>query len=980
MSVKKFKFVSPGVQVNEIDRSRVPAEAIKRGPLVIGRAAKGPSMRPITVQSFAEFVEIFGEPIPGGQAGDVWRDGNYTSTTYAPYAAQAYLRNNGPLTFVRLLGSKHGDISEGTGDETPGWSAPDHAVATGGGALGLYLFNSGSHTDRVAGTLGAVWYVTDANTRIVLSGTMSKEGADGTVAARQTASMGVLVKSQGDNREFKAQIMQGASTVLETITFNFDRTSDKFIRKVFNTNPTLTNSAMIAAGQLKKYWLGETFEGVLNEILTAGNHVSGQTDGAIVVLQTHDNGAKLGLRKKDAALSKTGYFIAQDTGDKSSYDALNAQKLFRLVSLNSGQWDSQNLKISIRDIRESTNELDPYGSFTVEVRDIRDTDANPRTLERFEDCSLNPNAENYISRVIGDRYVEWSEAEQRLREYGAYDNNSSYVRVEVDAAVEAGLDARLLPAGFLGPPRFARFGISGSAPTNYGVTTGVQNQALIRGGTNILGHASGSDVILAHENGGAGSVAGSWLADVRHPQMKLRASSVDSTLPATTRAYFGIETRRDANGRLFDETYLDLVRPKPQGVNSYASSSFAEVSFAFTLDDLSGSSDLGNTSTAVTAVYTSGSRQAGTSITAKGISTNTITKSASFGSLLELGYDKFTAPLVGGFDGLDITDREPLRNSKIINSATGRTDYVYNTYRRAIDFLLDTENLEVNVATVPGLINAELTEKLIQNCEDRADCLAIIDLESDYDSQYEVISSTAESDRVKKVDDAVTNLKNRNINSSYGCAYYPWVLVRDTVSTGQTIWMPPSVVALGVMGNSETSSELWFAPAGFNRGGLTEGHAGLTVVGVRQKLSAKERDKLYNQNINPIASFPAEGVVVFGQKTLQLTKSAVDRINVRRLMIFLKKEISFAASRILFDQNVTATWARFRGTVEPFLADVKSRFGVTDYRLVLDETTTTPELIDRNILYAKIFIKPARAIEYIALDFIITATGASFDE
>ena len=192
--------------------------------------------------------------------------------------------------------------------------------------------------------------------------------------------------------------------------------------------------------------------------------------------------------------------------------------------------------------------------------------------------------------------------------------------------------------------------------------------------------------------------------------------------------------------------------------------------------------------------------------------------------------------------------------------------------------------------------------------------------------------------------------------------------------------MPPSVVALGVLGNSETQGELWFAPAGFNRGGLTEGDSGLTVVGVRQKLSSKDRDKLYNQHINPIASFPAEGVVIFGQKTLQLTASALDRINVRRLMIFLKKEISFAASRILFDQNVPTTWARFKAQVEPFLSDVQSRFGLTDYKLVLDETTTTPDLIDRNVLYAKIFVKPARAIEYIALDFIITATGASFEE
>jgi len=161
---------------------------------------------------------------------------------------------------------------------------------------------------------------------------------------------------------------------------------------------------------------------------------------------------------------------------------------------------------------------------------------------------------------------------------------------------------------------------------------------------------------------------------------------------------------------------------------------------------------------------------------------------------------------------------------------------------------------------------------------------------------------------------------------------------------------------------------------------LTEGAAGLPVVNVRHKLSSKERDALYEANINPIASFPSEGIVIFGQKTLQMEASALDRINVRRLMIYLKKEVSRMAATVLFDQNVQTTWSRFIGKVEPFLSSVKSRLGLTEYRVILDETTTTPDLIDRNIMYAKIMLKPARAIEFIAIDFVITNSGASFDD
>ena len=216
------------------------------------------------------------------------------------------------------------------------------------------------------------------------------------------------------------------------------------------------------------------------------------------------------------------------------------------------------------------------------------------------------------------------------------------------------------------------------------------------------------------------------------------------------------------------------------------------------------------------------------------------------------------------------------------------------------------------------------------------------------------------------------------MNSSYGAAYYPWVKIHDVEST-RDVWVPPSVIALGVMAYTEEAEEVWFAPAGFNRGGLNEGNAGLPVLQVSEQLLSKQRDTLYAANINPIASFVTEGIVVFGQKTLQSSQSALDRINVRRLLIFVKKEISRIASGLLFDQNVPATWNRFLGQVNPFLQSVHTRLGLSDFKVILDNTTTTPDLVDRNVMYAKIFLKPARAIEFIAVYFVIRNTGASFE-
>jgi phage tail sheath protein FI len=261
--------------------------------------------------------------------------------------------------------------------------------------------------------------------------------------------------------------------------------------------------------------------------------------------------------------------------------------------------------------------------------------------------------------------------------------------------------------------------------------------------------------------------------------------------------------------------------------------------------------------------------------------------------------------------------------------------------------------------------------------EARSDCLAVIDTEGGYVPTTE--STNDFKDRVGSVSETVSNLEQRRINTSYGCTFYPWVRIRDDISNG-SLWVPPSVIAIGTFASSEARSELWFAPAGFTRGGLSTGAGGFPVLSTVERLRREDRDDLYEVNINPIATFPSEGIVIFGQKTLQVTPSAIDRINVRRLMIFLKKRISRIAAGILFDQNVRTTWTRFKTEADKFLGSVQARLGLSEFRVILDETTTTPDLVDRNILYAKIFLKPARAIEFIAIDFVITRSGASFDD
>jgi hypothetical protein len=211
------------------------------------------------------------------------------------------------------------------------------------------------------------------------------------------------------------------------------------------------------------------------------------------------------------------------------------------------------------------------------------------------------------------------------------------------------------------------------------------------------------------------------------------------------------------------------------------------------------------------------------------------------------------------------------------------------------------------------------------------------------------------------------------LDTNYAGTYYPWVKIVDG-DTNRPVWVPPSVVLPGVIAFTDKVAHEWFAPAGLNRGGLT------TVLEAKTRLTHAERDDLYEERVNPIASFPGQGVVVFGQKTLQSKPSALDRINVRRLLIALKKFIASSSRFLVFEQNTVATRNRFLNIVNPYLESVQSNSGLSAFRVVMDETNNTPDVVDRNRLVGQIFIQPTRTAEFIVLDFVVQPTGASFPE
>jgi len=965
MSVKKYRFVSPGVFVNEIDNTQIPASPAGMGPLLIGRAEKGPALRPVTVNSFEEFVQIFGTPAPGGiasgRAGDVWRKGNdKTAATYGMYAAQAYLRNSSPITYIRLLGAQT------TADGGPVAASDGEAGWNMNAAYGLVVFNSASN-NQITGALAAIFY-TDSGTTINLSGNLQTnqgESASGPSGSsyRFQGPNGVVGNVNTAN-QFKMVIENYKGTSDLTTTFNFTDTDSRYIRKVFNTNPQMTNSSLMGSGETKlNYFLGETFDRHLKSNITNGTMAA--------VVRLYNTGSSLAGSDFNGGLNgaQTPPIIScrLDPTDEPV-------DLFTVHALEEpGDWTNRNLKISIQDIKRPGNDQDDYGTFSLVVRQLNDSDNVVRVIEQWNQCDLNPESANYVARRVGDMYREWNEVERRYIQRGNYPSNSNYIRIQAASMVDGGLaNASLLPFGFRGMVKYDDEEINGARGTPY--STGMQQGNWVSSSISepsmaaITAFFPQTSVYVPFILGDSPTSA-----SVLYPAPELRISASSGDLSHNTDAFFGFQTSQGAGSTVFDHSSIDLCRPRGGEIGSmFATGDQMERSVMFSLDDVCGNTNgLGN------GVWISGSHSS-----ASAAASFTYLSGAVSG-VLDAGFDRFTVPMYGGFDGVNITEMDPFNSSTraacIPTTATNLTSYSFNTYNRVIDAISDPEVVEMNLAAAPGLTNSGLTTKLVRTCEDRADALAVIDLPFGYTPRESSVASNPRQNTESTIRNNINNLRNRSLNSSYGCTFYPWVRARDTIN-GTFVWVPPSVAAIGTFSSSQRKTQVWFAPAGFNRGGLSEGSAGIPITDVAHALRRKDRDDLYAANINPIAKFPAEGIVIFGQKTLQTTPSALDRINVRRLMIFVKKRISQMAATILFDPNVQVTWSRFLSMVRPFLSNVKSNFGLSDYKVILDETTTTAELVDRNIMYAQIFLKPTRAIEFIAIDFNITRTGASFDD
>jgi hypothetical protein len=307
----------------------------------------------------------------------------------------------------------------------------------------------------------------------------------------------------------------------------------------------------------------------------------------------------------------------------------------------------------------------------------------------------------------------------------------------------------------------------------------------------------------------------------------------------------------------------------------------------------------------------------------------------------------------GSFSGgVAATTTTQLMNESI--NANNIQGFDSSSFQSAFNLLTNKDEYQFNVLLAPGItLGNGAVSSMISTCENRGDSIAVVDTA--------LYGSTVSS--------ATTAAAGQS--SNYGATYWPWIQLFSS-ALGKSVWAPASTVIGGVYAFTDQVAASWFAPAGLNRGGVP------SVLRAERKLSQADRDTLYSANVNPLATFPGEGVVVFGQKTLQRKATALDRVNVRRLLISLKDFIGQVSNNLVFEQNTAVTRNRFLGQVNPYLDSVVQRQGLFAYKVVMDETNNTADVIDRNQLVGQIYIQPTKTAEFIILNFNVLPTGATF--
>jgi hypothetical protein len=1013
-------FKAPNFYEREIDNS---APSIT-GPVgvpaaVVGTSNKGTAFVPVTVANFDEFVQKFGGLDP---------------KNLGPYAANEFLKHRSALTYLRVLGaganSSDADISNTLSYGTvknAGFSLSGSTAIPGSDArsVGAVQFLVAKHVPTVNGAYGMPVFVDNSTFNAdvtpgsetplnLVRGMIMSPNTARVMVLDSTSAVTTLNSSTDDSAvadtsgKFKLVISSSLGSSFSTTdgapgvkvyTVSLDPTDKDYFAKVLNTDPDKFVQ--------EQHYLHADFAVDVNVA-----HVSGSCPVAVVSGSSNvsTNGVStkffrevFGSFDTRYTAPKTTFFISQPYGT-TEYD------LFKFEALDDGEYANSLYKISISNVKASADDSNKYGTFNVQVRSWDDTDTSLNILEQFTNCTLDPNSPNYIAKLIGDRKVYYNfdavnPSEKRIVATGKYPNASKYVRVVVSTAVERGNAPKdALPFGFRGPSLL-----------------------------NINPNMKASDPLLPSKSrlGGQLAAAATSLSSSFLPPIPFRYKVTRGELSgvgydgspgpseqANVSYYWGVKFERASTSSTASST--DVLNSNVVGEKNTLIEAYTKFVGIEKLDALVTGSNvdtLNNNKFSLSNVaFYNGSvldltssvnnhmKQAAYIRNAQLDSTNYTwdengRKRVTFATLLASGsaadfnrfsaYAKFTNFMYGGFDGTNLLNRDSRRlNDKSVSFETGGGASSNNgiggfssnpsgqnvsnngvaSYLTAVNIATDPLEANNNLLAIPGIRESYITDQTMAKVRDYGLSMYVMDIPSYDDDGNRIYDDSTAKPNVSQT----SNLfDSRSIDNNYAAVYYPDVFIDDATNR-RKVKVPASVPALGALAFNDRVTYPWFAPAGFNRAALD------FVSNVAVRLGGADKDRLYESRINPIASFPRLGYVIYGQKTLQINKSALDRVNVRRLMLEIKRIIIDIAQKMVFEQNTPAVRNKFVADSSFQLGLIQAQAGVEAFQVVMNESNNTQEDADLNRLNGRIVVVPTRVVEYIAIDFIVTNSGVQF--
>lgn len=1007
---------SPGVSTREIDLSS-PTQIVPSGvPAgVVGTSLRGPAFVPITVATFRDFVARFG---------------NTDGEKFGPLAMNEWLRNAGSGTYVRILG-----IGDGKRRTSGGNNAGK--VANAGFVVGSSLVQS----NGIVGSNSKANSSSNIAGRTYFLGSFMSESAGSTVlqdaglvaGASPTAVgilRGVLMAASGVALTLTAGGLASPATKNAVSTDGsvpgghpygdiYTASNGQEFVMLLNGHDISDESANVLTASFDPYapnYFGRIFNRDPNKLEDMGYYLHSHYDVYASHLVHTASGLRAGGEPTDAK-GQTAFLLSGssgwNTGSASTATYIGApnfegfedrfrtavspfvisqkfggvnRNLFRVHSLDDGKAGSDTFKITIENIKASSNENNPFGSFDLLVRYFADSDEDPMVLEAFRGLDLNPSSDNFISRRIGDthRYYDFDKAVggQKLVIEGKYPNVSNYIRIEASQEVDEGtLNDTSLPVGFRG--------------IRHLVTSGSI-------GTGELSPVSGTSPNVLSTPGNDIKPIGTHFVQPPIPMRESLSKGSGVTKTLETKLTWGIQFQKKEkagepnNSQNLNESIRSYIAYFPNfhtnwqnplvGENEGTPDKSGAILDAdrfnnniFTLERvqvLTGSNDRPDPTQWVVSSYKRNGSLDSTISDSNGLNASNlrfINPSTDFSHPPSKRFLKFTFPLQGGFDGVNIFDRDKSKFTdaalrREIDDSTnqgGTSGPTVTAYRKGITVMEEKTDVDIQLLAVPGARHSSVSDFAIDSVERRFDAMYVMDIEERDTFNAAVTGST----EVINVRNTVNNHAARSLDTSFAAAYFPDVIINDP-TTLTNVTCPPSVAVLGALSYNDAVAHPWYAPAGFNRGALQTGISGDVL------LNNANLDDLYSVDINPITKFPSTGLVIWGQKTLLANQSALDRVNVRRLLIDIRRQVKNVANSLLFEANREETLSRFRNAVTPILSRIQQQQGLDRFTVQIDTTTTTQADVENNTIRGKIYLQPTRSIEFISLDFAVTNAGA----